>query len=62
MGVEIMIGIPATVLHPDGETPVSLLLEAPFWTGLPALIGAVIAAAVHAIVGRLAPPAQQSVP
>lgn len=36
------IGIAATLLHPDGELPISVVLEAQFWTGLPSLIGALI--------------------
>lgn len=50
MGVEIAIGIPATILHPGGETPISVILEAPFWTGIPSLIGALIGGAVRAFV------------
>jgi hypothetical protein len=41
MLVEIICAVPAVMRDPNtGETPVSIVLEAPFWTGLPALIGA----------------------
>ena len=52
MGTEIAIGIPATLLQPDGETPISVILEAPFWTGMPSLIGALIGAALRAVADR----------
>lgn len=52
MGTEIAIGIPATLFHSDGETPISVILEAPFWTGMPSLIGAMIGAALRAVVDR----------
>ena len=52
MGIEIAIGIPATLVHPDGETPISVVLEAPFWTGVPSLIGALIGGALRAVVDR----------
>ena len=52
MGIEIAIGIPATLVYPDGETPISVVLEAPFWTGLPSLIGALMGAALRAAVDR----------
>ena len=48
MAVELAFAIPATLLDPGGgETPVSVILEAPFWTGLPALIGAAIGVAAR---------------
>ena len=41
MLVEIVCAIPAVMRDPSaGETPISSVLEAPIWTGLPALIGA----------------------
>ncbi|NTU84751.1 MAG: hypothetical protein HGA45_36205 [Chloroflexales bacterium] len=41
MLVEILIAIPLSLADPNpGETPISVILEAPFWTGIPALIGA----------------------
>lgn len=41
MLVEIAVAIPAVIREPTGgETPISIVLEAPFWTGLPALVGA----------------------
>jgi hypothetical protein len=41
MLVEIVCAVPAVMRDPNaGETPISIVLEAPFWTGLPALIGA----------------------
>jgi hypothetical protein len=53
MGVEIVIGVPATLLDPSaGETPISVVLEAPFWTGLPALVGAVVGGIVRVVVER----------
>ena len=48
MGVELAFAIPATMLDPTGgETPVSVILEAPFWTGVPAFVGAMIGAVVR---------------
>ncbi len=58
MGVEIAIAIPLTLLNPDGETPVSVVLEAPFWTGMPALVGAIVGGAMRALVQRRLPPAE----
>ena len=41
MLVEIVCAVPTVMRDPNaGETPISIILEAPFWTGLPALIGA----------------------
>lgn len=41
MLVEIVIAIPLSLADPNAmETPISIILEAPFWTGIPALIGA----------------------
>jgi hypothetical protein len=41
MLVEIACAVPAVMRAPQGgETPISIVLEAPFWTGIPALIGA----------------------
>lgn len=41
MLVEIAWAIPASLGDPNAmETPLSIVLEAPFWTGIPALIGA----------------------
>jgi hypothetical protein len=41
MLVEIAWAIPAVLRDPDAmETPLSIVLESPFWSGLPALIGA----------------------
>jgi len=41
MLVEIAWAIPAALRDPNAlETPVSIILEAPFWSGLPAFIGA----------------------
>lgn len=48
MGVELLFAIPATLIAPGGgETPFSVILEAPFWTGFPALLGAAIGAATR---------------
>lgn len=48
MGVELVFAIPATLLGPGGgETPISVILEAPFWTGIPALFGAGIGTTVR---------------
>jgi hypothetical protein len=53
MGVEIVIGIPATLLDPSaGETPISVVLEAPFWTGLPSLVGALFGGIVRLVAER----------
>jgi hypothetical protein len=53
MGVEIVIAVPATLLAPGGgETPISVVLEAPFWTGLPAFVGALGGGIVRAVVER----------
>lgn len=53
MGVELVFAIPATVADPtDGETPVSVVLEAPFWTGAPALVGATLGATTRWFQGR----------
>ena len=41
MLVELAWAIPASLRYPHAiETPLSLVLEAPFWTGIPACIGA----------------------
>jgi hypothetical protein len=41
MLVEIAFAVPATMRTPDaGETPISVVLESPFWAGVPTLIGA----------------------
>lgn len=41
MLVEIIVAIPIALRDPEAlETPMSIVLEAPFWTGLPALLGA----------------------
>lgn len=41
MLAEILIAIPLSLNDPNPvETPISIILEAPFWTGIPALIGA----------------------
>lgn len=38
--VEIAWAIPASLSDPNAmETPLSIVLEAPFWTGMPTLIG-----------------------
>ena len=43
MLVEIALAIPASLRDPNAlETPLSIVLEAPFWTGIPALLGAAI--------------------
>ena len=48
LGVELVFAIPATLLDPTGgETPISVILEAPFWTGAPAFVGAMIGAVVR---------------
>jgi hypothetical protein len=48
MAVELIFAIPATIGDPTGgETPISVILEAPFWTGLPAFVGASIGALVR---------------
>jgi hypothetical protein len=41
MLVEITVAIPTVIgaTNPE-ETPFSIILEAPFWTGIPALVGA----------------------
>ncbi len=59
MAVEIAIGIPATVIHSVGESPVSVVLEAPFWAGMPSLIAATIGGALRFLVfGRTTSAAQ----
>jgi len=51
MGVEIVIAVPATLLAPTGgETPISVVLEAPFWTGTPAFVGALVGCIVRLVV------------
>jgi hypothetical protein len=41
MLVEIACAVPLAIQdQTGGETPMSILLEAPFWTGLPTMIGA----------------------
>ena len=41
MLVEIAFAVPVTLRVPNaGETPISVVLEAPFWAGIPTLIGA----------------------
>jgi hypothetical protein len=53
MGVEIVIGVPATLLDPTaGETPIGVVLEAPFWTGLPVFVGALVGGIVRLVVER----------
>ena len=52
IGIEILIGVPTTVLYPDGETPISVVLEAPFWAGIPSLVGALIGAGLRALIDR----------
>ena len=48
MAVELVFAIPATMRDPGGgETPFSVILEAPFWTGAPAFAGALIGALVR---------------
>jgi hypothetical protein len=48
MGVELIFAIPATMLDPSsGETPISVILETPSWTGAPAFVGAMIGAVVR---------------
>ena len=48
MAVELAFAVPATMLDSSGgETPFSVVLEAPFWTGMPALFGAVIGVAMR---------------
>jgi hypothetical protein len=50
MAAEIVIAVPATLLDPTGgETPISVVLEAPFWTGLPALVGALFGGLIRLI-------------
>jgi hypothetical protein len=54
MGVEIIIAVPATLLAPTGgETPISVVLEAPFWTGLPAFVGALFGGIVRLVVEQV---------
>jgi hypothetical protein len=53
MAVEIAIAVPITLIAPyAGETPISVVLEAPFWTGMPAFIGALFGAAIHFVVDQ----------
>lgn len=48
MGIELAFAIPMTLADPTGgETPFSVVLEAPFWTGAPALVGAMLGAAAR---------------
>ena len=50
MAAEIVIAVPATLLDPTGgETPISVVLEAPFWTGLPAFVGALCGGLIRSI-------------
>ena len=61
MGVEIVIGVPATLLDPTaGETPISVVLEAPFWTGLPAIVGALVGGIVRLVVEQFHGKPQQT--
>lgn len=47
MLVEIAVAVPIALRDPQAlETPMSIVLEAPFWTGLPALLGAGIGYAI----------------
>jgi hypothetical protein len=51
MVVEIAIAVPLTLFNPSGgETPISVVLEAPFWTGVPALVGALIGSVTRFVV------------
>ena len=51
MLVFIILAVPATIGDPSsGETPFSMIIESPFWAGLPALIGASVGIAVHTLV------------
>jgi hypothetical protein len=55
MLVEIAIAIPVTMRDPNAvETPVSVVLEAPFWTGIPTFIGAGMGYLIHVIVRSIA--------
>jgi hypothetical protein len=61
MGVEIIIAVPATLLAPTGgETPISVVLEAPFWTGLPAFVGALFGGVIHLVVEQFRHKPQQT--
>ena len=60
MAVELAFAIPATMLDSTGgETPISVILEAPFWTGIPALFGAVIGVAMRWIAAAGSPVASR---
>jgi hypothetical protein len=43
MLAEIVCAVPLSLGDPEAlETPLSIILEAPFWTGIPALVGAAL--------------------
>lgn len=51
MLVFVAIAVPAVMQDPSsGETPFSMVVESPFWAGLPALIGAGAGMAIHILV------------
>jgi hypothetical protein len=61
MAVEIVIAVPATLLDPTGgETPISVVLEAPFWTGIPTFLGALLGGITRYIVDKQRKPEQSA--
>ena len=51
MLVFIILAVPAVMIFPgSGETPFSMVIESPFWAGLPALIGAGAGMGIHKLV------------
>jgi hypothetical protein len=55
MLVEIVLAVPVSLRDPNaGETPISIVLEAPFWTGIPTFIGAGVGYVIYIVVRSLA--------
>lgn len=51
MLVFIILAVPAVMIYPDsGETPFSMIIESPFWAGLPAFIGAGAGMGIYQLV------------
>jgi hypothetical protein len=54
MLVFIVLVVPAVMFDPSGgETPFSIVIESPFWAGLPAFLGAGAGMAIHALVNLI---------
>lgn len=53
MGLFLTFAIPAAAIGEiGGETPFSMIVEAPFWAGAPAFIGALVGAALRTLHDR----------